>query len=237
MLSTHKKGINMKIIRGLFQWALLGAFTLTAMFLGAQTFPPGGGAGGAASAPTSQVDGCVIPGYNFATLTAMGMCHDDGTGPYGFNAVAVQTSDPTDLEYAGLVCSEGDPTFCQAIAFDDGGNNGVSFFWQAIGVTTPAAQFVLRFRLHRGRHRFRGHHRRRKRCGPIHPHLNRHQRRGGLRCCPDRAWAWALHVCLRHPSGVSEWVHGLLLGLHECCPVRGCGDGKHRQARERGLEL
>ncbi|HUW55625.1 MAG TPA: hypothetical protein VMZ92_03250 [Planctomycetota bacterium] len=133
----------MKIIRGLFQWALLGAFTLTAMFLGAQTFPPGGGAGGAASAPTSQVDGCVIPGYNFATLTAMGMCHDDGTGPYGFNAVAVQTSDPTDLEYAGLVCSEGDPTFCQAIAFDDGGNNGVSFFWQAIGVTTPAAQFVL----------------------------------------------------------------------------------------------
>jgi len=99
---------------------------------GTQTFPPGGGAGGVASAPSSQVDGCVTPGYNFATLTAMGMCHDDGTGPYGFNAVAVQTSDPTDLEYAGIVASEAGPFFFQVVALDEGGANGTTFYGQGV---------------------------------------------------------------------------------------------------------
>ncbi|HUW57783.1 MAG TPA: hypothetical protein VMZ92_14175, partial [Planctomycetota bacterium] len=58
---------------------LILVLLLLPALVGTQTFPPGGGAGGVASAPSSQVDGCVTPGYNFATLTAMGMCHDDGT--------------------------------------------------------------------------------------------------------------------------------------------------------------
>lgn len=124
-------------------------FVLLASFASGQAFPPDGTGGltmgGAASAPITGVDGCVTPAFAFTNDPDSGFCRDDGTGPYALESIAIQTSDPTDLEYAGLQCSEvgGDPFFCIAAAFDDGANNGASIFWQAIGTTTPIAQIVM----------------------------------------------------------------------------------------------
>lgn len=128
---------------------LLALFFAAPSLVMAQAFPPDGaggvGMGGAAAAPITGVDGCVTPAFAFTNDPDSGFCRDDGTGPYGLAGVAVQTSDATDLEYAGLFASEagGDPFFFQLVAFDDGGNNGASIFGQSIGTTTPITQIVL----------------------------------------------------------------------------------------------
>jgi len=108
------------------------AFLLTGVTL-ASDIQFGKPSSGGVSFPLAAGADCVTPEYGFSGLAGAGLCHDDGTGPYAVESVAVQTSDPTDFEYTGLQSVEAGNHFSILAAFDQAAAVGSSIFMQSSG--------------------------------------------------------------------------------------------------------